>query len=59
MPSWKIHSYIGNQVNKTIKVNKKYFMIGNLLPDQDRYNIGNLKRNIPEQQHILLKEKII
>ena len=42
MPSWKIHSYIGNQVNKTIKVNKKYFMIGNLLPDQDRYNIGNL-----------------
>ena len=29
MPSWEIHSYIGNQVNKTIKVNKKYFMIGN------------------------------
>ena len=50
MPSWKIHSYIGNQVNKTIKVNKKYFMIGNLLPDQDRYNIGNLKRNIPRNE---------
>ncbi len=57
MPSWKIHSYIGNQVNKTIKVNKKYFMIGNLLPDQDRYNIGNLKRNIPRTTTHFIKRE--
>ena len=57
MPSWKIHSYIGNQVNKTIKVNKKYFMIGNLLPDQDRYNIENLKRNIPRTTTHFIKRE--
>lgn len=39
MPSWKIHVYIGNRIRKELKINRKYFMIGNLLPDQDRYNM--------------------
>lgn len=39
MPSWKINVYIGNRIRKELKVNRKYFMIGNLLPDQDRYNM--------------------
>lgn len=46
MPSWKIHSKIANDLCKQLKVNKKYFMIGNLLPDQDKYNIPNLEKNI-------------
>lgn len=46
MPSWKIHSKIANDLYKQLNVNKKYFMIGNLLPDQDKYNIPNLNRNI-------------
>lgn len=46
MPSWKIHSKIANDLNKQLKVNKKYFMIGNLLPDQDKYNIPNITRSI-------------
>lgn len=46
MPSWKIHSKIANDLNKQLRVNKKYFMIGNLLPDQDKYNIPNITRSI-------------
>ena len=46
MPSWKIHSKIGSDILKQIKVNRKYFMIGNLIPDQDKYNIGDLRVNV-------------
>lgn len=46
MPSWKIHSKIANDLNKSLRVNKKYFMIGNLLPDQDKYNIPNITGGI-------------
>ena len=46
MPSWKIHSKIGYDILKKINVNEKYFMIGNLLPDQDSYNIKDLKVGI-------------
>lgn len=46
MPSWKIHSKIANDLYKQLKVNKKYFLIGNLLPDQDKYNIPSLDKNI-------------
>lgn len=46
MPSWKIHSKIASDLSKQLNVNKKYFMIGNLLPDQDKYNIPNLERSI-------------
>jgi hypothetical protein len=46
MPSWKIHSKIGNDILKEININKKYFMIGNLTPDQDKYNISDLKSNV-------------
>ena len=46
MPSWKIHSKIGNDILKKININKKYFMIGNLIPDQDKYNIPDLKSNV-------------
>ena len=47
MPSWKIHAKIGNEISKYLKVNKKYFMIGNLLPDQDKYNIPTISKNVP------------
>ena len=58
MPSWKIHVYIGNKIRKELKVNRKYFMIGNLLPDQDRYNIKNLKKNIPRYiTHFINKDE--
>ena len=46
MPSWKIHSKIGSDILKQINTNKKYFMIGNLIPDQDKYNIANLQSNV-------------
>lgn len=46
MPSWKIHFKIANDLCKLLKINKKYFMIGNLLPDQDRYNIPNIDGGI-------------
>ena len=46
MPSWKIHSKIANDLYKQLKVNKKYFMIGNLLPDQDKYNIPNIDKSV-------------
>lgn len=46
MPSWKIHSKIASDISKIINTNKKYFMIGNLLPDQDKYNIEGLTKNI-------------
>lgn len=39
MSSEKIHAKIGNEISKYLKVNKKYFMIGNLLPDQDKYKL--------------------
>ena len=47
MPSWKIHAKIANEISKYLKVNKKYFMIGNLLPDQDKYNIPTISKNVP------------
>lgn len=46
MPSWKIHTKIGNDILKQIDINKKYFMIGNLMPDQDKYNISDLKKSV-------------
>ena len=36
MSSQKIHAKIGNEISKYLKVNKKYFMIGNLLPDYEK-----------------------
>ena len=39
MSSQKSHAKIGNEISKYLKVNKKYFMIGNLLPDQDKYKL--------------------
>ena len=57
MPSWKIHSKIANDLHKQLKVNKKYFMIGNLLPDQDKYNIPNLDKKIDRKiTHFMNKE---
>ena len=47
MPSRKIHAKIGNEISKYLKVNKKYFMIGNLLPDQDKYNMPTISKNVP------------
>ncbi|MDD6223635.1 MAG: hypothetical protein PUB18_01375 [bacterium] len=46
MPSWKIHSKIANDLYKQLKINKKYFMIGNLLPDQDKYSIPNIDKSV-------------
>ena len=58
MPSWKIHAKIGNEISKYLKVNKKYFMIGNLLPDQDKYNIPTISKNVPRNltHFIFLKD---
>ena len=58
MPSWKIHVKIGNEISKYLKVNKKNFMIGNLLPDQDKYNIPTISKNVPRNltHFIFLKD---
>lgn len=59
MPSWKIHSKIANDLSKELKVNKKYFMIGNLLPDQDKYNIPNIHKRIDRTiTHFISKEDL-
>lgn len=57
MPSWKIHSKIASDLTKELKVNKKYFMIGNLLPDQDEYSIPNIDKSIDRSiTHFISKE---
>lgn len=57
MPSWKIHSKIASDLIKELKVNKKYFMIGNLLPDQDEYSIPNIDKSIDRSiTHFISKE---
>ena len=57
MPSWKIHSKIANDLCKELKVNKNYFMIGNLLPDQDEYSIPNINNSVDRSiTHFISKE---
>lgn len=47
MPSWIVHLATATQISKQINVDKNSFLVGNLIPDAERYVINNFSIYVP------------
>lgn len=47
MPSWAVHLATATEVNKLLNVDKNSFLIGNLIPDAERYVVNDFSIYVP------------
>lgn len=59
MPAWEIHIAIANDVMKEIRVEPNSFLIGNVMPDAERYVINDFSVFVPYKiSHYAEKQKV-